>query len=157
MDQQTAIDSSRLHFHALVHLFTRVLQRSHLRGAKQEGEREKKCVWSRAEPYSSETKAHSDPWNTMEPTPSAPLGQAANNTHNAACLLLPESPVAILAQLAGDWARDLMPGSSLSCQFREATSWHTPPIILMLSFSLLGGERRFLRRELAEPVCALQV
>lgn len=48
-------------------------------------------------------------------SPPAPLGQAANNTHNAACLWLPESLVAIYAQLVEDCARDMMPGR-LSCQ-----------------------------------------
>lgn len=39
------------------------------------------------QPYPLDTKAHSDPWNTIEPVPPpAHLGQASNNTHNVACL-----------------------------------------------------------------------
>lgn len=56
------------------------------------------------QPYPLDTKAHSDPWNTIEPVPPpAHLGQASNNTHNVACLWLLESPVVILVQ---DCARD---------------------------------------------------
>lgn len=89
-------------------------QRFHLRNdwknKKKMMERKRgRGVWSRAEPYPFDTKAHSDPWNTIEPAPLAPLGQAANNTHNAACLWLPESPVAALVQLVG-----------ASCQRRDA-------------------------------------
>ncbi len=57
-------------------------------------------------------------------SPQHPLGQAANNTHNAACLWLSESPVAILVQLVEDCARDVMPGSCLQCRLIDANSWH---------------------------------
>ncbi len=83
MDQLTMIHLSYcLHFHPLVHLsvhlFTRVLQRAAFpseKRVKEQKRREKgQGVWSRAEPYPSDTKAHSDPWNTTQSQPSAPLG-----------------------------------------------------------------------------------
>lgn len=46
-------------------------------------------------------------------SPLHPWAKAANNTHNAACLWLPESPVAALVQLVEASARDVMPGGSL--------------------------------------------
>lgn len=79
MDQQTVIDLSPcLHFHPLahlsVHLFTPALQRAAFSTEKRLKEQKRKRkkgqgVWSGAEPYPSDTKAHSDPWNTMEPAP----------------------------------------------------------------------------------------
>lgn len=53
MDQQTTVDLSRLHFHQLVHLFTRVLQRAAFSSEKRLKEQKKRRekgqgVWSRA-------------------------------------------------------------------------------------------------------------
>lgn len=82
MDQLTPIHVSLcLHFHLLVHLFTRV-QRAAFSSEKWLKEQKRKIgkgqgVWSRAEPYPSDIKAYSDPWNTIKPAPLAPLGQAA--------------------------------------------------------------------------------
>lgn len=81
-DQLTTIHVSPcLHFHLLVHWFTRV-QRAAFSSEKWLKEQKRKIekgqgVWSRAEPYPSDIKAYSDPWNTIKPAPLAPLGQAA--------------------------------------------------------------------------------
>ncbi|KAK9539310.1 hypothetical protein VZT92_004423 [Zoarces viviparus] len=120
MDQQTTIDLCRLHFHALghssVHLLTRVLRRAAFPSeeSKTRGRGKKGSVFGAEQSLIPLTqKLTLIPGTQWNQPPPEPLGQAANNAHNAACLLLPESPVAILAQLVEDCARDLMPGSSL--------------------------------------------
>ena len=127
MDQQTTIDLSPcLHFHPLVHssvhLFTRVLKRAAFSSEKEqkkkkEGERKKGRVFGAEQSLIPLTqKLTLIPGTQKSQPPLAPLGQAANNTHNAACLWLPESPVAVLVQLVEGCARDAMPGSGLWCQ-----------------------------------------
>lgn len=65
------------------------------------------CLEQRAEPYPSDTYTLM-PGTQCGQLP-APSGRAANNTHNAACLRLLESPVAVLVQLGKDCAREVLP------------------------------------------------
>lgn len=98
MDQQTTIDLCPcLHFHPFVllsiYLFVPVLlqQCFHVRNGWKNKQKERK---GRAQPYPSDTKLTLIP-GTQWIQPPAPLGHRANNTHNAACLWLLESPAAI--------------------------------------------------------------
>lgn len=122
MDQQTVIDLSPcLHFHPLahlsVHLFTPALQRAAFSTEKrlkeQKRKRKRGRVFGAEQSLIPLTQKLTLIPGTQWSQPPAPLGRAANNTHNAACLWLPESPVAILVQLVEGRARDVMPGSSL--------------------------------------------
>lgn len=57
--------------------------------------------------------------------PRAPLGQAANNTHNAACLWLLESPAAVLVQLVLGCAREQTIMPNYRCQMLAQTTHYS--------------------------------